>query len=52
MEEKDIANNALQDENYQLSLFDYSENKWRYHVTPEAYAKWDEIVELELMMGE
>lgn len=32
--------------------FDYSENKWYYHVTAEQYAKWDQIVELELMMGE
>ena len=39
----------------QLSLFDfdYSESKWRYYnVTPDQYNKWNEVVELELMMGE
>ena len=38
----------------QLELFDfdYSEDKWLYFVTAEEYNKWDQIVELELMMGE
>ena len=40
------------DEQLELFDFDYSEQKWRYLVTPDEYAKWDEIVELELMMGE
>jgi hypothetical protein len=41
------------DEQLELFSFDYSENKWRYlNTTPEQYAKWDQIVELELMMGE
>lgn len=41
------------DEQLELFDFDYLEQKWRYHnTTPEEYAKWDEIVELELMMGD
>lgn len=35
-----------------MDELDYLEHKWYASVPSEAYAKWDQIVELELMMGE